>query len=319
MLKSVLKLSAIALGAVIVLGTAQARDVAGGRDHPLVGRYEGSEIRFFKTSEFDAQRVLDRPMNLKEQGADLSDANSRALEGKVMRIRYAAPKDRSALEVFRNYETSLKDKGFETVFTCANEQCLAGDKSYHRLGATLDDSVVNYLYGKGIRYLLAKKTQDQGDVYASVLVGESAAPTVRVTTVDLKPMQGDKIAFIDASAMDKAISATGRVALYGILFDTDKAEIKPASAPTLDEIAKYLKQNPAVGVIVAGHTDNQGAFDYNVDLSRRRAASVVAALATRGIAGARMTPFGAGMAAPTAANDAETGRAKNRRVELVKR
>lgn len=319
MSKSVLKILAVALWGVCCVGSAHAKDVAGARDHGLVGRYEGSEARVFKSSEFDERRLLDRPINLKEQGGNLTEANSRLLEGKVMRIRYAVPKDRSALEVFRNYESSLKDKGFETLFTCANQQCLSGDTGYFRLGATLDDPVGNYLYGKGIRYVLARKTQAQGDVYAAVLVGESTSPTVHVTTVDLKPMQGDKIAFIDASAMNTAIAASGRVALYGILFDTDKSDIKPASAPTLDEIATFLKQNPAISVIVVGHTDNQGAFDYNIDLSRRRAASVVAALTQRGIVAARLTPFGAGMVAPTAANEAEQGRAKNRRVELVKR
>lgn len=73
-------------------------------------------------------------------------------------------------------------------------------------------------------------------------------------------------------------------------------------------------------MVVAGHTDAKGAFDYNVDLSRRRAGAVVADLTARyGIAADRLVPFGAGMAAPIASNDDETGRAKNRRVELVKR
>jgi outer membrane protein OmpA-like peptidoglycan-associated protein len=73
-------------------------------------------------------------------------------------------------------------------------------------------------------------------------------------------------------------------------------------------------------VVVTGHTDSQGGFDHNVDLSRRRAAAIVAIL-TRdfGIAPARLTPFGAGMAAPVSTNENDAGRAQNRRVEIVRR
>jgi OOP family OmpA-OmpF porin len=214
----------------------------------------------------------------------------------------------------------LKAKGFEIVFSCGNEACLSGDNSFYRLSATVDDNQVNYRYAKGVRYLLARLSRPQGDVFAGVMVGDSSTPIVKVTAVELKPIEMGKIAFIDASAMEKAIAASGRVALYGIQFDTDKTDIKPESAPTLAEIAKFLKASPSISLIVTGHTDNQGAFDYNVDLSRRRAAAVIAHLVKNGgVAQARLTPFGAGMAAPVAVNDDEAGRAKNRRVELVKR
>ncbi|MCA0399860.1 MAG: DUF4892 domain-containing protein [Proteobacteria bacterium] len=314
---------AAALGASMLLCNGMpvlAKDVAGSKDHPLVGRYQGSEIISYKVADFDAERVLDRPMDIKTANDKLNADNSRELEGRVFRIRYVAPKDRSTLEIIRNYEESLKSKGFQIVFSCANQQCIGGSESYFRFGAAVDDMSQNFRYQKSVRYLLGKLERPEGDVYAAILVGESREPTVRVTAVELKPMQAGQIAFVDASQMEKAISATGRVALYGIHFDTDKADIKPESKPTLDEMAKFLKANPSLNVIVAGHTDSQGGFDYNIDLSRRRAASVVQALAGQyGIAPARLAPFGAGMAAPVAVNDNEAGRAKNRRVELVKR
>lgn len=85
------------------------------------------------------------------------------------------------------------------------------------------------------------------------------------------------------------------------------------------EIAKLLKADAKLKLYVVGHTDNAGTFDYNLRLSKDRAAAVVTALtAKHGIAAARLLPFGAGPAAPVASNDAEAGRAKNRRVELVK-
>lgn len=315
------RIAAFALATLVgaTASGALAKDVAGSKDHPLVGRYQGSEIIFYRSADFDAERLLDRPMNLKI-GDKLAADNSREVEGRVFRIRYSAPKDRSTLEIVRNYEESLKSKGFQPLYTCSNEACLDGQTSFFRFGAAVDDNGQNFRYQKTIRYVLAKLERPQGDVYAAVLVGDAAEPSVRVTVVETKPMQGGQITFVDASAMEKSISMTGRVALYGIQFDYDKAEIKPESKPTLDEIAKFMKANPSINLIVAGHTDNQGGFDYNIDLSRRRAAAVVQALAgQRGIAAGRLAPFGAGMAAPVASNDDEAGRAKNRRVELVKR
>ncbi|MCW8857819.1 MAG: OmpA family protein, partial [Kangiella sp.] len=85
------------------------------------------------------------------------------------------------------------------------------------------------------------------------------------------------------------------------------------------EIAKLLKDNSELKLLVVGHSDNQGDFDYNIDLSKRRAESVKQALVSNyGINAARLKPWGVGYAAPVASNKAEPGRAKNRRVELVK-
>ncbi len=311
--------SMVAAG-LVACPPAGAKDVAGSRDHAMVGRYVGAEITQFKSADFDEVRLLRAPLDLKADGEKLTDGNSLRLEGKVLRIRYDAPKDRSSLEVMRNYEESLAAKGFETVFSCAGSDCFkAGDSSY-RFAFVGDDGQINYRYDKGVRYRLVHLARPTGDVWAAVIVGGDVGPVVRVIAVDVKPMQAGQIAFVDAGAMAQAITATGRVALYGIQFDFDKAEIKPESRPTLDEIGKFLKADPSISVVVTGHTDAKGAFDYNVDLSRRRAAAVTADLAGRyGISADRLTPFGAGMAAPIAPNDDETGRAKNRRVELVKR
>jgi outer membrane protein OmpA-like peptidoglycan-associated protein len=118
--------------------------------------------------------------------------------------------------------------------------------------------------------------------------------------------------------MSSALSDAGKVALYGIHFDTDKDTLRPDSEPTLQEIARLLRDNPQLNLHVVGHTDNQGAPEYNLDLSRRRAATVVAALAAQyGIAAGRLDSFGCGPYAPAAPNDNDEGRARNRRVELV--
>jgi outer membrane protein OmpA-like peptidoglycan-associated protein len=142
---------------------------------------------------------------------------------------------------------------------------------------------------------------------------------VLLDVIEAKPMD-TKMVTVSAGEMSKGIAATGHIALYGIYFDTDKTDIKPESAPTLKEIAALLKQDPKLLLFVVGHTDNVGGDDYNMDLSRRRATSVVTALASQhGIDPRRLKPAGVGLLAPVAPNDTEDGRAKNRRVELVKR
>jgi OOP family OmpA-OmpF porin len=118
--------------------------------------------------------------------------------------------------------------------------------------------------------------------------------------------------------MKQAIHDSGKVAVYGLYFDTDKDAVKSESQPTLAEIAKLLTSEPTLHLHIVGHTDNQGKSDYNLDLSRRRAASVVAELTSKyGIAATRLDAFGCGMYSPVASNEAEEGRARNRRVELV--
>ena len=106
--------------------------------------------------------------------------------------------------------------------------------------------------------------------------------------------------------------------MYGVFFDTDQDVVKPESQPTLQEIATLLKGDPALKLHVVGHTDSQGKADYNVDLSRRRAAGVVRELTAKfGLAPDRLDSFGCGVYSPAAFNATEEGRAKNRRVELV--
>ncbi len=123
----------------------------------------------------------------------------------------------------------------------------------------------------------------------------------------------------DAAAMGNDINATGHVAVYGIYFDSGKSLIKPESAQAIAEIAKLLKSQPALKLFVVGHTDSQGGVDGNIALSQARAEAVLKVLVgEHGIAPARLRSFGCGQFSPLASNDSDAGRAKNRRVELVK-
>jgi OmpA-OmpF porin, OOP family len=123
----------------------------------------------------------------------------------------------------------------------------------------------------------------------------------------------------DATVFSNEIRATGHTAIYGIYFDTGKSTVKPESAQAIGEIAKLLKADPGLKIFVVGHTDNQGGVESNIKLSQDRGEAVLQTLVRdHGIAAARLKSFGCGLFSPVASNDTEEGRAKNRRVELVK-
>ena len=119
--------------------------------------------------------------------------------------------------------------------------------------------------------------------------------------------------------IEQELKQTGQAEVYGIYFDFASDKIKPESEPVLREIADALTHNPTWKLRVEGHTDNIGGDEYNMDLSQRRAEAVKSALVTRyHIAADRLTPKGFGATRPKEPNDTLAGRARNRRVELVR-
>jgi outer membrane protein OmpA-like peptidoglycan-associated protein len=113
-----------------------------------------------------------------------------------------------------------------------------------------------------------------------------------------------------AAAITQQLKETGRVDVYGLLFDFNKADLKPESKATLDAIATALRGNPTMEVFIIGHTDNVGKADYNQKLSEARAKATVEALAKNyGISASRMVAGGKGMTSPVASNDTEEGSA----------
>jgi OmpA-OmpF porin, OOP family len=211
-----------------------------------------------------------------------------AVEGHLYYMQYNIGKGTAQpgeLKVVRNIEDALKKIGGEVLFE--------GERPWN---ATI-------------------KLQKEGK---ETWVEVRAFPSLyRLTIVERGEMKQEVVA--NAVVMGNDISATGHVPVYGIYFDTGKSEIKPESDAAISEIAKLLKNDGALKLYVVGHTDNMGPFETNMKLSRDRANAVVKALTGKyGIAEARLKAHGVGSIAPVASNDAEDGRAKNRRVELVK-
>jgi outer membrane protein OmpA-like peptidoglycan-associated protein len=317
------------LGVLVCLGAGRAAaqsDLPGGKDHPLVSRYPGSTIIEYLDKHFEGVDVPTGPV-ITSDGKYQWKSSERA-EGQYTRIRYRSPAGRNALEVFRNFQAALQEAGFKTLYTCDLAAC--DNLSFHKF--TSNDGVLSGNRAQE-HFVTAKLASAKGTVYVQVYVTENrnwppeGQPADRRVDVGLAVVQLEVsevtsmdagLVTVDAGAMKKAIAETGRVALYGLFFDTGRAEVKSDSRPALDEIAKLLKSDPTLRVLVVGHTDTVGSLQGNQDLSLRRAHSVVDALVKgHGIDAGRLQAVGVGFAAPVATNRNEQGRAKNRRVELV--
>jgi outer membrane protein OmpA-like peptidoglycan-associated protein len=279
--------------AVAVPATVRAQD-----GHPLIKAYAGSTLLSDpEVRSFDQQQIVVAKV---QPGGS---AKTEQLEGKVTRMEYQDPEGRSSLEVFRNYRQALAEGGFEIVYSCSQEEC----------GPEIQVPTLGYYPPD--RYVAARLTRPEGDVWVAVAVG--AGSRTRIYVVEVKPMEAG-MAAVNAAALSQDILADGHVAVYGVFFDTGKADLKPESAATLKAIAALLQGNPALKLHVVGHTDNAGALAANLDLSARRAAAVVAELTLRyQVAAARLRSGGVGPLSPIASNKTDAGRAKNRRVELV--
>jgi outer membrane protein OmpA-like peptidoglycan-associated protein len=139
----------------------------------------------------------------------------------------------------------------------------------------------------------------------------------RIEIVEAKAMQQKLSA--NTAAMLVALQKTGRVAVYGINFDTAKATIKLDSDAVLQQVLALLAQNPGLQIAIEGHTDNAGAPSFNNKrLSEDRAGAVKFWLVAHGIEAERLQAAGFGDARPVADNATEDGRTRNRRVELVR-
>jgi len=150
--------------------------------------------------------------------------------------------------------------------------------------------------------------------------GETAGRTRQFIQI-VEPAQAEmgKVT-VDAKAIGAGLQRDGKIALYGVNFDTNKAVLRADSAAQLQSMADALKAQPAMKVLIVGHTDNQGDIEANLALSQKRAQAVVEALAGKyGIPVARLSARGVSSFAPVSSNASEEGRARNRRVEMVVR
>ncbi|MFB3819033.1 MAG: CsgG/HfaB family protein [Candidatus Methylomirabilales bacterium] len=200
----------------------------------------------------------------------------------------------SQLQIRRNYANALRSLGGTVLYdgACQGESC-----EFASCGELMNGRVKR---GAKELWVLVRPCNDGYDY--------------KLTVLEKQAMEQD----VSASDLLKALNEQGSVALY-INFDVDKATIKPDSLPIIEQIVALLKQNPTLRLSIEGHTDNTGSRQRNKTLSEQRAKAVTDAIVKQGVERARLTSAGWGQDKPIADNATDEGKAKNRRVELVKR
>jgi outer membrane protein OmpA-like peptidoglycan-associated protein len=242
-------------------------DADGCKDSPIISRMPGSTIHSCDNKEYE------------QADMEIGGSAPKHVEGEYHYWDYGTREGASEIQVFRNFETALKQAGFKIVY----------EQSPAVITANKGDTW----------YMLDNK----GGYYYQ-------------TIVTVKQMAQEVTA--DASTIADELNKSGHIALYGIHFDTGKAMILPDSESLLNEIVKMMQQNPEVKLNIEGHTDNVGTAAANQALSEKRAQAVVAWLSAHGVDAARLKAKGWGQAKPVGDNATEAGRGQNRRVELVK-
>jgi outer membrane protein OmpA-like peptidoglycan-associated protein len=281
-MKLIFRTLLVALAALTITSTTFGQtDRPGSKDFPGVSRLPGYSIDGYRDLAFDS---FSFPVTNSGRTTQVP------VEGHYCQIEYLRNPSMgpvSGLQVKRNYQNAATAKGGKVLF---------------------DDGP----QGQDTTFVL---TKPDSEIWVLVHI---SSPMVYYLNIVEKQAMKQEVA-IDAAAMASSIADSGSVAIYGINFDTAKSDIKPESEPAIDEIAKLLTNNPTLKVYIVGHTDMVGDAASNVRLSQARAQSVITALVSKhGIAAARLIAFGAGPYAPIASNETDEGRAKNRRVELVK-
>jgi OmpA-OmpF porin, OOP family len=274
-------LRTLAAAAVLLLAAALAgaeSDVEGSKDPSLFTRMPGWYINQYEDNEFASHEFTD------------AKENPVTVEGHRITVSYTwsgTGKKPSSLQVLRNYENALK-----------------------KIGGTVP-------YRKSDFFLTMKLVKNGKETWAEIASEVDAGWGGYTLTIVEKDVMVQEVT-ASAASMSADIKATGHVAVYGINFDADKADIRPEADAAIAEIAKLLRQDTGLKLYVVGHTANVGDVATSLALSQARADAVVKALTGKyGIAASRLSSFGAGPYCPVSTNLAEEGRAKNRRVELV--
>lgn len=224
------------------------------------------------------------------------NGKKQTIEGTASNYQYSikdnVEKLPSSLQIIKNYENAVLTKGGAKIYSSSKYD----DEGF--IGATF-------------------KLGYEGDTYWVTLYnfngGEAEMSGYNVSIIKIEGMKQE----ITANEMFEKVNSGKSLTLY-INFDTGKSSIKSESQKIVDELYTMLKNNPALKIVIEGHTDNVGDKVFNQTLSDQRSASVKAALVSKGISSDRIKTVGYGQDKPIADNTSEDGKAKNRRVEISK-
>lgn len=242
-------------------------------------------------------------------GSGIAHVEGRVHATGIRRDRTAGDAAFSDLEVVRNLEAAVRSAGGIEVSTGETPQALRDPiadamRAYH---------IEAKCYGHSPQQVFVIR-RDDGHIWVRTCRGGKYAGLV---VAQERPLEVTS-ALLPASAIGEALAGDGRVALE-VHFATDRAEILAASMPQIEQVVELLQGDPSLALSIEGHTDDTGSAARNRELSQARADSVVAAITAAGIAPGRLDASGLGDTQPVADNTTDEGRARNRRVELVRR
>lgn len=255
----------------------------------LANADEGKSVPYFsRIPRYYVSDNMDRDF---DEFKFLTGEGAKRIEGKKFQANYYIKDDVAAaspLQIIRNYENAVLSMG--------------GTKLYDGEDPDRVGRVATFKVVKGTKELwLDVNAYNDGNAFT-------------VTLIEKEAMRQD----VTAGGLLASLDSAGHVAVY-INFESGKADIKPEHSSVIAEIHKLLADNPGLKLTVEGHTDNVGSAADNKALSEKRAQAVVKELVQRGISADRLVAVGYGLEKPIAANSTEEGKAKNRRVELVRR
>lgn len=278
-------------------------------DHPLIKPYAGSVLARRDDLGHSTYKVV-TALDPKGKTDDEVIRTTSGI-GNITRLFYENPDGRSQVEILANYKAALQSAGFSILFECGDRDC-GPSWAGSRWGRVTEMKYTS----APLWYLSAKRTSDQSETFVAIAVMKVRH---EIDVLEAKAMEKGLVT-VTAEALKRGLAAEGRVVLDGLLFDTDKAALKPESKPALDVIGQFLAAEPALQVFIVGHTDTDGALEHNMTLSLNRAKAVVTELTTRyGIAATRLSAHGVGPLSPARTNRSDAGKASNRRVEMVAR
>lgn len=242
-----------------------------------------------------------------------TDAGYEWVEGKLQTSTFRADKGKefSELEVVRNIEELIASVGGVKV---GEGKTSADDEEKNRVKSLLGKHKGALCYPAIDRFQSFVIHRSDRLVWVHLCVRNNEGGLAIAETSPLEITAS----LLPADALKQQLDDQGKVSLQ-VNFAVDKADILPDSQPQIAQIVALLKQAPGLELSVNGHTDSTGEADHNLALSKARASAVVDAIVDQGIDGSRLLSEGFGQTRPIADNATESGRASNRRVELVKR
>jgi len=238
-------------------------DIEGGKDHPLITRYPGSYIAYYEEQQYDEYSIALGP----QTGYKKIDKWLK-VEGKFTRIYYVANGEVTLTEVYRNYLNAIEKAGFKVLAKGIHPDRNVSKEiggttflgTFYETNPFPTNKDIKVTFGSstsGGSCYLAAELERAGEKVFLVLGGSQYSSGEKVFLLDIveKTEMKDDLIKVTADEMLKGIKAEGKIALYGIYFDFDKADIKPDSEPALKEIASLLKMDQSLNLYVVGHTD----------------------------------------------------------------